>query len=116
MTSPVVDRTTLFKQVWEEPMIRLAKRSMSYPSQRVRPKERLLARAQLLRFRMGASVDFHEPLPPKPKGMHEWTYTKRGIRILDWNRRASSSPAFRSMPTFSGRIGLTEQSRAWKIS
>ena len=62
---------------------------MSYESQRVAPQDRALWRAQHLRERMGASVNVSLPLPPKPKGMHSWTYTKLCIRVLAAELRAA---------------------------
>jgi hypothetical protein len=57
-------------------------RRFSYPSQRIPPNDRALARAQDLRIRLGGSVDISQPIPPKPKGMHTWTYTRLCLRLL----------------------------------
>jgi len=57
-------------------------RGFSYPSQRIPPESRALARAQDLRIRLGGSVDISQPIPPKPKGMHTWTYTSLCLRLL----------------------------------
>jgi hypothetical protein len=57
-------------------------RHFSYPSQRIPPNDRALARAQDLRVRLGGSVDMSQPIPPKPKGMHTWTYTRLCLRLL----------------------------------
>jgi hypothetical protein len=57
-------------------------RGFSYPSQRIPPESRALARAQNLRIRLGGSVDISQPIPPKPKGMHTWTYTRLCLRLL----------------------------------
>jgi hypothetical protein len=65
-------------------------RGISYQIQRIAPSCRALARAQLLRAKLGASLDVSAPLPPKPKGMHSWTYTKLGIRVLVAERKAAA--------------------------
>jgi len=57
-------------------------RKLSYPTQRVAPASRALARTQSLRVRLGGSADLSQPFPAKPKGMHSWRYTKLGLRAL----------------------------------
>ena len=57
-------------------------RSVTYPMQRVHPRSRALAKAQQVRVRLGGEPDMTRPFPPRPKGMHDWTYTKLGIKAL----------------------------------
>ena len=57
-------------------------RQLAYPTQRLQPWERALRRAQSIRMRLGGSGSLHEPFGPKPKGMHETTYTHLRSRAL----------------------------------
>ncbi len=66
-------------------------RHVTYPMQRVAPHSRALARAQLLRIHLGGTPDMTAPVPPRPKGMHEWTYIKRGIAIYAAEIKANNS-------------------------
>lgn len=72
-------------------------RRISYECQRITPAGRSLARAQFLRAKLGASLDLSMPLPPKPKGMHSWTYTRLGIRVLAAERKAADE-LLRTLP------------------
>jgi hypothetical protein len=66
-------------------------RKLSYPTQRIAPESRALARAQCLKVRLGGSVDMSSPIPPKPKGMHSWTYTRLAIKALAAEAEANKS-------------------------
>ena len=66
-------------------------RGVSYPIQRVPPRSRLLARAQMLRIRLGGTGDLTVPFPERPKGMHEWTYTRLAIRGVAAEDRLAKS-------------------------
>lgn len=57
-------------------------RRPTYPVQRLAPMGRSLARAQRLRVQLGGSVDLTLPFPPRPKGMHSFTYTTLAIRAM----------------------------------
>ena len=47
---------------------------LAYESQREKPHERALSRAQKLHVRLGGNGAVADGLPPKPKGMHWKTY------------------------------------------
>jgi hypothetical protein len=57
-------------------------RQLAYPSQRLQSWERALQRAQSIRMRLGGSGSLYELIGPKPKGMHETTYTHLRNRAL----------------------------------
>ena len=50
-----------------------------------------MARAQTIRARLGGSMDLSLPFPLRPKGMHEWTYTKLALSGLAAEIRANSA-------------------------
>ncbi len=54
--------------------------NFTYQTQRISPLCRSMTRAQLIRMRMGGSPDLDQPFPHRPKGMHEWTYTKLALK------------------------------------
>ena len=64
-------------------------RGFSYETQRIAVGSRAFARAQTLRLQLGGSPELHHPFPAKPRRMHEWTYTRRCIKILAAELRAS---------------------------
>lgn len=64
-------------------------RRVTYPIQRIAPELRPLARAQLLRVRLGGSPDINQPFPSRPKGMHSWTYTQKIAKIFAAERAAA---------------------------
>ena len=66
-------------------------RIVTYPMQRVHPRSRALARAQQVRVRLGGDPDVTRPFPPRPKGMHGWTYTKLGIKGLVAEKAANKA-------------------------
>ncbi len=66
-------------------------RGVSYPLQRVPARSRDLARAQMCRIRLGGTGDMTERFPERPKGMHEWTYTRLACRALAAEIRASNT-------------------------
>lgn len=49
---------------------------LSYQSQRARPEDHLLDRAQALRLRLGGSANMMEQFPARPRGMHRRTYER----------------------------------------
>ncbi len=57
-------------------------RGVTYPLQRVPARSRDLARAQMCRIRLGGTGDMTDPFPERPKGMHEWTYTRLACRAV----------------------------------
>ena len=66
-------------------------RKISYDCQRIAPLSRAMARAQTIRTRLGGSPDLSLPFPPRPKGMHEWTYTKLALSGLAAEIRANAA-------------------------
>ena len=66
-------------------------RGVTYPLQRVPARSRDLARAQMARLRLGGSGDMTTPFPERPKGMHEWTYTRLSCRALAAEVHASTT-------------------------
>jgi hypothetical protein len=62
-------------------------RQLVYESQRERPYERALTRAQAIWQRLGASCTA-EPFPPKPKGMHSRTYERFCREADEWIDRS----------------------------
>ena len=61
---------------------------LTFMSRRQSPHDRALALAQQLRVRLGGTPKLWDRLPDRPKGMHIWTYTRAGIRILAAELRA----------------------------
>lgn len=57
-------------------------RGVTYRPRRVPARSRDLARAQMGRIRLGGTGDMTVSLPERPKGMHEWTYTRLSCRAL----------------------------------
>jgi hypothetical protein len=55
-----------------------------YASQYARPWERMLAKAQAVRERLGGSPCLDEPFPEKPRGMHWRTYRKLQAQDERW--------------------------------
>ena len=49
---------------------------LAYPSTREDAQNRALTKAQAIRVRLGGSANMLAPFPPKPKGMHDRTYTR----------------------------------------
>ena len=47
---------------------------LAYQSQRETADNRALLRAQNIRKKLGGSANMLEPFPPKPKGIHWYTY------------------------------------------
>lgn len=47
---------------------------LTYTTQQLSPKDRLMEKARKIRRRMGGGSDMFEPFPGKPKGMHWKTY------------------------------------------
>ena len=66
-------------------------RGVTYPLQRVPARSRDLARAQMCRIRLGGSGDMTDPFPERPKGMHEWTYTRLACRAVAAEYKASNT-------------------------
>ncbi len=49
---------------------------LAYPSTRADALSRTLTRVQAIRVRLGGTANMRAPFPPRPKGMHERTYTR----------------------------------------
>ena len=62
-------------------------RKLTYPIQRIAPMLRGSARAQQIRVRPGGSVDLTLPFPPRPKGMHDRTYTRLWLQARQSDHR-----------------------------
>jgi hypothetical protein len=73
-------------------------RQLAYPTQRLQPWERALQRAQSIRMRLGGSGSLHEPIGPKPKGMHETTYANLRVRALVEGQKAWPPWYLRQIP------------------
>lgn len=54
----------------------------TYPIQMIAPIGRGLAQTQKIRVMLGGSVDMALPFPARPKGMHQFTYTKLAIQAM----------------------------------
>ena len=65
------------------------RRGLTFRSRRSDPHDRALLRAERLRVRLGGAPDITAPLPPRPKGMHRWTYTRKSVAIISAELRAS---------------------------
>lgn len=66
-------------------------RGVSYPLQRVPARSRDRARAQMCRIRLGGTGDMTDTFPERPKGMHEWTYTRLACRAVAAEFKASNT-------------------------
>ena len=64
-------------------------RRLTFRSRRLDPRDRALSRARHLRVKLGGAPELTAALPPKPKGMHQWTYTRKGVAIISAELRAS---------------------------
>ena len=66
-------------------------RGVTYPLQRVPARSRDLVRAQMCRVRLGGTGDMTDPFPERPKGMHDWTYTRLACRAVAAEYKASNT-------------------------
>lgn len=58
--------------------------NLAYASQCESPTWRHISYAQKIRRKLGGSANLLEPFPPKPKGMHWWTYDR--LRMVEAGR------------------------------
>ncbi len=64
-------------------------RQLTFQTRRLDALDRALRCGRRLRVRLGGAPAVTGPLPPRPKGMHEWTYTRLGIGIIAAEIRVS---------------------------
>jgi hypothetical protein len=59
---------------------------LSYENQREDLHTRIISKAQKIRQRLGGSASLMELLPPKPKGLHWRTYSRRYLKVRTADR------------------------------
>ncbi len=60
---------------------------LTYESQGENKADRLLRKVQKKRAKLGGSTATVDPIPEKPKGMHQQTYLRKKLEIIDLEER-----------------------------
>ncbi len=90
-------------------------RRLTFQTRRLDPLDRALRRTRNLRVRLGGAPTVTGPLPPRPKGTHEWTYTRLAVAIISAELRASRAmPAIFEPPNETGSAG-NKAARAFSL-
>lgn len=75
-----------------------------YSSQRRGAKSRIYLQALKLRLRLNGIASLEEPIPPRPKGMHERTYQRLRQKLEDWERQLGPKSRFLTRETDYGPL------------